>query len=465
MAVSGSVTQVGSKKSLRVAGLMSGTSADGVDAAIVDISGRRVRVVAFDTYPYRVALRKQVLRLCRPESARLDEICHYNHVLGEVFADAVVRLCEHSGIPLDSIDLIGSHGQTIYHNPNGGRYAGRAVRSTLQIGEPSVIAQRTGITTVADFRPRDMAAGGEGAPLVPYADYILFSDRRLARAVQNIGGIANVTFLPALGGIERVAGILPASRRRDAFDTGLGDGRSLGESSHPQASLEGATRNLNTSGFDRQACLRERRHNTGESRIDEGQGDVIAFDTGPGNMVIDGVMRLITRGRRHYDRDGATAAKGTVHEPLLREMLRHPFLRRRPPKSTGREQFGQQYCEWLYSKARKEGLMPEDAVATATAFTATTIASAYRRFLPTMPDEMILCGGGAHNATLVRMLHAGLEGVRIRSTDEFGIDVDAKEAVSFAILAYATIRGVPNNLPRVTGASEPVVMGKIVPGR
>jgi anhydro-N-acetylmuramic acid kinase len=412
---------------------MSGTSADGVDAAIVDISGRRVRVVTFETYPYRVALRKQVLRLCRPESARLDEICHYNHVLGEVFAEAVVRLCEHSGVPLDSVDLIGSHGQTIYHNPNGGRYAGRAVRSTLQIGEPSVIAQRTGITTVADFRPRDMAAGGEGAPLVPYADYILFRDRRLVRTVQNIGGIANVTFLPALDAIERVADVPPAIRRRDAFDTHAGDGRGRGKKD--------------------------------DSRADEGQGDVIAFDTGPGNMVIDGVMRLITRGRRHYDRDGATAAKGTVHEPLLQEMLRHPFLRRRPPKSTGREQFGQQYCEWLYSKARKEGLMPEDVVATATAFTATTIASAYRRFLPAMPDEMILCGGGAHNATLVRMLQSGLEDVRIRSTDEFGIDVDAKEAVSFAILAYATIRGVPNNLPRVTGASEPVVMGKIVPGR
>ena len=413
------LAKIGVKKSLRVAGLMSGTSADGVDAAIVDISGRGARVVAFDTYLYRAALRKQVLRLCRPESARLDDICHYNHVLGEVFAEAVVRLCEKSGVPLDSLDLIGSHGQTIYHNPNGGRYGGRAVRSTLQIGEPSVIAQRTGITTVADFRPRDMAAGGEGAPLVPYADYILFSDRRLCRAVQNIGGIANVTFLPALGGSERVAGI--------------GDGRARGKK--------------------------------GDSRTDEGQGNVIAFDTGPGNMVIDGVMRLITRGRRHYDRGGAMAAKGTVYEPLLHEMLRHPFFRRRPPKSTGREQFGQQYCEWLYSKARKEGLMPEDIVATATALTATTIASTYRRFLPAMPDEMILCGGGAHNATLVRMLQSALEGVRIRSTDEFGIDVDAKEAVSFAILAYATIHGVPNNLPRVTGASEPVVMGKIVPGR
>ena len=398
MTVGNLLAKIASKKRLRVAGLMSGTSADGVDAAIVDIHARQVRVLTFATYAYRAALRREVLRLCRPESARLDAICHYNHVLGEVFAEAVVRLCRESRISLDSIDLIGSHGQTIYHCPNGAKHAGRVVRSTLQIGEPSVIAQRTGVITIADFRPRDMAAGGEGAPLVPYADYILFSDRRLTRAVQNIGGIANVTFLPPLD----------------------------------------ATRS---------------------------SGDVIAFDTGPGNMVIDGIMRLITKGKRTYDRGGAMAAKGAADEELLHEMLRHPFFRRRPPKSTGREQFGQQYCEWLYGKARRKGLMPEDIVATATAFTASTVTSAYRRFLPAMPDEMILCGGGAHNATLVRMLQAGLEGVRIRSTDELGIDVDGKEAISFAILAYATIKGVPNNLPRVTGASEPVVMGKIVPGR
>jgi anhydro-N-acetylmuramic acid kinase len=398
MTMGDSVTKPGWKKSLRVVGLMSGTSADGVDVAIVDIHDCRVRVLAFDTYPYRAGLQTEILRLCRPESARLDAICHYNHALGEVFADAVVRLCHQSGVPLHSINLIGSHGQTIYHNPNGGRYAGRVVRSTLQIGEPSVIAQRTGITTVADFRPRDMAAGGEGAPLVPYADYILFSSRRLCRAVQNIGGIANVTFLPAQDGTA-----------------------------------------------DSSAAL--------------------AFDTGPGNMVIDSTMRLITKGKRSYDRGGAMAAKGTVDQGLLKEMLRHPFFRRRPPKSTGREQFGQRYCEWLYDKAHRRNLMPEDIVATATAFTTSTIASAYRRFLPSMPEEMILCGGGAHNTTLVQMLRRGLEGVRIRTTNEFGIDVDAKEAVSFAILAYATIQGVPNNLPRVTGASEPVVLGKIVPGK
>jgi len=408
---------------LRVAGLMSGTSADGVGVAIVDIRARQVRVVAFDTFPYTSALRREILRLCRPETARLDQICHYNHVLGEVFGDAVVRLCEKSGISLGSLDLIGSHGQTIYHYPKGGRYGGRAIGSTLQIGEPSRIAQRTGITTVADFRPRDMAVGGEGAPLVPYADCVLFRDERLCRTVQNIGGIANLTFLPA----HRV----PCPRLR-------------GHVEPPN---------------DRNTCLRERRHGT------QRQTDVLAFDTGPGNMVIDGVMRLVTKGRRQYDRNGVMAAEGEVREGLLKEMLRHPFFRRRPPKSTGREQFGQQYCEWFYRRACQERLMPEDMVATATAFTASSIALAYRRFLPRLPDEMILCGGGAHNATLVQMLRQRLESVTIRATDEFGISVDAKEAVSFALLAYATIKGIANNIPAATGAREPVVMGKIVPGR
>jgi anhydro-N-acetylmuramic acid kinase len=415
------------KDKLRVAGLMSGTSADGVGAAIVDIRGAKVRVLAFDTFPYPRILRAEVLRLCRPETARLDQICHYNHVLGEVFAEAVIKLCEQSGIALDSLDLIGSHGQTIYHSPKGGRYGGRIIGSTLQIGEPARIAQRTGITTVADFRPRDMAAGGEGAPLVPYADAVLFRDKRLCRTVQNIGGIANLTFLPVCSDAVRRSssiGVPPMSQDH---------------------------------GQDARATRCPYGHTT--------SSDVLAFDTGPGNMVIDGMMRLITRGQRQYDRGGATAARGEVHEGLLKEMLGHPFFRRRPPKSTGREQFGSQYCEWLYNKSRRAELLPEDMVATATAFTAAGIALAYRKFLPRLPDEMILCGGGAHNTTLVHMLQQRLAGVRIRSTDEFGIGVDAKEAVSFALLAYATIRGVANNVPRATGAREPVVLGKIVPGR
>jgi len=384
---------VAAKSRMRVVGLMSGTSADGVDAAVVDITSQKVRLLAFEVFPYGSELRRAILGLCRPESARLDDICHYNSVLGEVFADAVARVCSHSGIAVASIDLIGSHGQTIYHDPRGRRHGGRQIRSTLQIGEPSVIAQRTGITTVADFRPRDMAAGGEGAPLVPYADYILFGGSRRCRAVQNIGGIANVTFLPARGKLS----------------------------------------------------------------------DVLAFDSGPGNMVIDGIIRLISGGTKYFDRNGRIAARGTVNKKLLTEMFKHPFLRRRPPKSTGREEFGEAFAEDIYRRARKGGLADADVVATVTALTAGTIAQAYRRFLPAMPNELILCGGGAHNHTLVEMLRRELPHVRMLSTEDFGISIDGKEAVSFAILAWATIKGMANNVPAATGAAGPVVLGKIVP--
>jgi anhydro-N-acetylmuramic acid kinase len=378
---------------MRVVGLMSGTSADGVDAAVVDIDSRKVRLLAFDTFAYPAALRRQILDLCRPESARVDDICHYNFVLGEVFADAVIKLCSKSGISLSSIDLIGSHGQTIYHQPSGRRYSSKTIRSTLQIGEPSVIAQRTGIKTVADFRPRDMAVGGQGAPLVPYADCVLFKHKKITRAIQNIGGIANVTFLPS-------------------------------------------------------GCT---------------QDDIIAFDTGTGNMVIDGIIRIITDGRKRCDAGGKMATRGTVDKRLLNELLRHPFFRRLPPKSTGREEFGADFAERIYRRARKKGLADADIVATVTALTAKSIAQAYRRFLPMLPDEVILCGGGSHNRTLVEMLHDELPDIKILSTDDFGISVDAKEAVSFAILAWATIKGMTSNVPAATGAERPVILGKIVP--
>jgi anhydro-N-acetylmuramic acid kinase len=391
--VSSQIRKLADKDKMRVAGLMSGTSADGIDAAVVDITRQRVRLLAFDVFPYPTALRRQILRLCRPESARLDDICHYNFVLGELFAEAVIKLCSTSGISLSSIDLIGSHGQTIYHNPRGKRYRQTTIRSTLQIAEPSVIAHRTGITTVADFRPRDMAAGGEGAPLVPYADYILFAHNRLPRAVQNIGGIANVTFLPS-------------------------------------------------------GCT---------------QDDIVAFDTGPGNMVIDSIIRLVSGGKKRLDGGGKMAAQGTVDKRLLNEMLRHPFLQRHPPKSTGREEFGVAFGERTYQRAAKKGLADADVLATVTALTAKSIVQAYRQFLPTMPDEVILCGGGAHNNTLVEMLRGELPGAKMLSTDDFGISVDAKEAVSFAILAWATISGMTNSVPSATGAERPVVLGKIIP--
>jgi anhydro-N-acetylmuramic acid kinase len=391
--VSSGIRKIAAKDKMRVAGLMSGTSVDGVDVAVVDITKQKVKLCAFDVFPYPNALRSEILSLCNIESARLDNVCHCNFVLGEVFADAIIKLCSQSSISLSSIDLVGSHGQTIYHNPRGKRYSKKTIHSTLQIGEPSVIAQRTGVTTVADFRPRDMAAGGEGAPLVPYADYILFGRNRSSRAVQNIGGIANVTYLPR--------------------------------------------------------CCK--------------QDDIVAFDTGPGNMIIDGVVRLISDGRRRFDSRGKMASRGTVNKRLLNEMLRHPFLRRRPPKSTGREEFGISFANKIYKQAVRRGIIDSDLVATITAFTAKSIALAYRKFLPTIPVEVILCGGGSRNNTLVEMLRSELPDAKMLSTDDFGISVDAKEAVSFAILAWATIKGLNNNVPGVTGAERPVIMGKIIP--
>lgn len=378
----------------RVAGLMSGTSADGVDVAIADIGPRGVEVVAFGTVAYPAALRRQIFRLFRPETARIDDLCHLNVVLGEVFAGALLRVCRTSGVRLDSIDLIGSHGQTVYHIPEGRRWGRRRVRSTLQIGEPCVIAERTGIATVADFRPRDVAAGGEGAPLVPYVDYLLFADTRRSRAVQNIGGIANVTHLPAGGGIA----------------------------------------------------------------------DVVAFDTGPGNMVIDRVAHRVTRGRRAYDAGGRLAARGRVSETLLAELMRHPYLARRPPKSTGRETFGTPWADAVYDRARRGRIAPRDILATVTALTAESIAEAYRRHLGGGIDEVILCGGGARNRTLVNRLQARVAPAKVLRTDDFGLDADAKEAVSFAVLAYETMRGRPGNVPAATGARRPVILGKIVPG-
>ncbi|MHC4843957.1 MAG: anhydro-N-acetylmuramic acid kinase [Planctomycetota bacterium] len=395
MVKKGTIERLAKKKKLRVAGLMSGTSADGVDVAIVDIkdNGHAVNLIAFNTFPYPASIRKAIFELFDPSTARLDDICHFNFVLGEVFANSISQLCKKAKIALNSIDLAGSHGQTIYHNPKGRRYGKNQVRSTLQIGEPSVIAQRTGITTVADFRPRDMAAQGQGAPLVPFADHFLFSDKRICRAIQNIGGIANVTYLPA-------------------------------------------------------NCKPK---------------DIIAFDTGPGNMIIDGLISLISRGKHKYDSRGKIASQGFVDKNLLEEMMRHPFFKRRPPKSTGREEFGLKYCEAFYKNALRKKMTLKDIVTTATALTAESIAHAYGQFLPKIPDEVILCGGGGHNVTLVKMLQQKLSETKIRLADVFDISCDAKEAVSFAVLAYTTIKGIANNVPSATGASQPLILGKIVP--
>ena len=365
-------------------GLMSGTSIDGIDAALVDISGRspnlRIKILSWAIYPFPKGMKEKILSG--------EDICRLNFELGELFAQGVYKICKKGKIPLEKIAFIGSHGQTICH-------LGRA--GTLQIGEPSVIAERTGITTVADFRPRDIAAGGFGAPLAPYLHWMLFHHPRRHRAVHNIGGISNLTFIPRGAGIDQVIG----------------------------------------------------------------------FDTGPGNMVIDGLLRETTNNRTTYDHGGRIAARGVVSLKFLKELLKHPFILKRPPKTSGREEFGRPFVQKVLKRGWALGLRLEDIVATATAFTAVSIAENYRRFVfrRGVPDEIIFGGGGVHNAALMTMIRAELPDIRIVTFDDYGIPADAAEAVCFAVLAYETLRGRPTNIPSVTGAKEKVVLGKIVPGK
>jgi anhydro-N-acetylmuramic acid kinase len=376
-----------------VAGLISGTSVDGIDVAIVDIRGagfdQRVLPLAHHTIDYPPAVRRAVLSVSNADT-HTSKISQLNFLLGELFAEAVFEACRRSQVPPQSLDLIGSHGQTIYHQAAATEFYGRAVASTLQIAEPAVIAGRTGIPVVADFRPADMAAGGQGAPLVPYVDYLLYRDAKLGRVSLNIGGIANVTAIP------------------------------------PAAESE----------------------------------QVIAFDTGPGNMLIDALVSQFSRGTMGYDRDGRMAASGTVSEPLLEELLDSPYLKQPPPKSAGREQFGVEFVSGLL----EHGLSPADLVATATAFTAASVADAIERFVrPRMPvDQLIVSGGGLRNPEIMARLNKLLAHVEFHESNDFNIDTDAKEAIAFAVLAHETYHGRPANLPSATGARHPVILGKLV---
>lgn len=391
----------------KIIGLMSGTSADGIDACLVEISGSGMRtkanILAFETYPYDEATRIAIFEACNPKTGTVAMVCRLNFYLGKLFADAVKSIAKKAQVPLADVDLIGSHGQTICHLPDNAivQKAKKEIGglpflpSTLQIGEPSVIAQETGITTVADFRPRDMAAGGQGAPLVPYADFILFRDKEKGRALQNIGGIANVTFLPC---------------------------------------------NCN-------------------------MNEVVAFDTGPGNMVIDRIAELVSNNSCHFDEGGKFAAKGQVNDRLLAGLLAHPYLSRPPPKSTGREEFGVPFTDKLYKDAVTSGIEGLDILATVTAFTAHTIADSYQQWILSKHhiSEIIISGGGVHNATLIKFLmHYFPSSTKIHSIDDFGVTSNAREALAFAILANETLSGNPNNLPGVTGAREAVILGKII---
>jgi len=400
-----------------VAGVMSGTSADGINVALVRIGAQNdlgsrfepvaagrvrgqecprhtIKLVGHAEYSYPRKVRAAVLAAMNARSARVADLARLDFVLGELYGEAVLATQRRFRV---KADLVGCHGQTLYHQGEVQAFLGERISATWQTGEAAVIAARVGVPVVSDFRPADMAAGGKGAPLVPYLDYLMFRDARVGRIVQNIGGIANLTAIPAGARIK----------------------------------------------------------------------DVLAFDTGPGNMIIDAVTEKLFG--RPFDRGGKIAAAGCVIEPVLRRMLAGKFFRQKPPKTAGREEFGREFVTAFLSacgRARKQ-----DVVATATALTARSIADAVRRFVVTRPGsrsrhsfrEMILSGGGSRNATLTGMLAEGLAplGVQVRFSDDYGLPSEAKEAVAFAVLAYETWNHRPSNVPSATGAKRPAVLGKI----
>jgi len=367
-----------------VIGLLSGTSADGTDAALCAIEGfdettRLTAIRSFVSTPFPRALRERIFRV---SEANASELCDLDVLLGEAFAEAAHAACTAAGVRITDVDLIGSHGQTAVHHP---RSAGR-LGATLQIGEAAVIAERTGCPVVSDFRVRDVAAGGEGAPLVPLVDHLLFRAPGRRRALQNIGGIANVTL------------------------------------------------------------------------VGERRADLVAFDNGPGNMPLDTVARAASGGAEPFDRDGVRAARGRVDPEVLAELHRHPYLSRPVPKSTGREDFGK---EFVYPLLVRFNDRKDDLLATLTRFSAEAIARSYREMLPAMPDEVFVSGGGALNPTLMKHLAELLAPVPVQSIAVLGVDPEAKEAIAFAVLANQTLFGAPGNVPAVTGAAGPRVLGKL----
>ncbi|MGJ5817605.1 anhydro-N-acetylmuramic acid kinase [Paludibaculum fermentans] len=374
------------------AGIMSGTSLDGIDVAIVRRSKTGVEMLAFHSVPYPPEVRTALLEVSNCET-HTREIARLNFLLPELYASAFLQTCKKGKIAAEDVEVIGCHGQTIYHEGTAVEYLGKKLTCTLQIGDGNVLAARTGRTVVSDFRPADMAAGGKGAPLVPFVDYLLFHDEDLTRVALNIGGIANISWLPA----------------------GLG----------PE--------------------------------------EVVAFDTGPGNMVVDQLVAHYTQGKLMYDRDGAIAAEGLVYPEIVGELLTDEYFTQRPPKTAGREQYGTEFVKGLIGR----GLSVEDTVATATYFTAAAIADGIARFAEgeeNPPAEVIVAGGGVHNKTLMRFLRAELPESEVSRSEVHGVDADAKEAVAFAVLAAETLKGQPSNLPSATGAKRAVVLGKVCRG-
>jgi anhydro-N-acetylmuramic acid kinase len=369
---------------VRVIGLMSGTSADGIDAALVEwpdgAAVRPLRLLAYREEPIEPVLQDRIHRLAAgrlPAADVLRELAALDVLLGERFAAAAAAVASEAGVPLASVDAIASHGQTVAHHPELG--------ATLQIGDPSRIAERSGVTTIADFRPRDLAAGGEGAPLAPFFHWAVLGEPSESRVVLNLGGIANVTWLPRGG--------------------------------DPHA--------------------------------------VIAFDVGPANALIDAVVRALSDGRERIDRDGARARRGSLDAALLARLLDDEFLRRPPPKSTGRERYGLAEGEALASEWRRLGRPVDDLVATLVALTAESVARACRDFLGGAPDRVLVSGGGAENPALMA----------VERVERAGVPAAAVEAMAFSLIGRNALLGIPNHLPRCTGARRAAVLGEIAPGR
>ncbi len=381
------------KKSKLVVGLMSGTSADGIDAVLVEIKNNgvktKLRQIAFETYPYSSSLKNFILKNSDVKTARLDDITRLNILLGEFFADAAMKIVKRVKLDIKDIDLIGSHGQTISHLPGKIKMFRKSIRGTLQIGDPAVIAKRTGVVTVGDFRVADVAVGGSGAPLVPYFDYIMFRSNKHNRGLLNIGGIANITIIPKNGSLN----------------------------------------------------------------------NVFAFDTGPGNMIIDNIMRGLFN--KPFDKSGHVASKGKLNTPLLNWMMKNKYFTQKPPKSTGREMFGEKFVEKILEKTKN--VSNENIITTVTEFTAITIYDSYLKFIKNKVklDEIIVSGGGVHNLYLMNSLQNYFHPIIVKPIEDVGYSSDAKEAICFAVLANEAVSENPANVLDATGASESTVLGKI----
>ena len=377
-----------------VIGLMSGTSADGIDAALCEVSGfgidTKIRQVDFLFTPFSEEVRNKILWIAGGNECNAEEICKLKALLGILYSDACRALCDHAGVSLSDIDLVGNHGQTIWHIPKETEYLGRKITSTFQIGEDAYIAEALGCPVIGDFRVRDMAAGGQGAPLVPYTEYILYGSKTECVALQNIGGIGNITIIP------------------------------------PNCKLD----------------------------------DLTAFDTGPGNMVMDALVYHATKKLR-FDENGDFAAKGKVNDKLLAFMLDDAYLSKSLPKTTGREAYGPEYVDRILEFAEPLGITDHDIVATATRFTAEAIRIGIEKFAPVKPTRLIVGGGGSHNKTLMNFIKELLPDCEVCTGEDMGFSSDAKEAVAFALLAHEAAYGMANNVTSVTGAKHPVVMGKI----